>query len=84
MSTILEHFRQQSFISKRLLLAPGGGGASDGKEARLTGLTTHIFSGDATKRDRALIDKIIDISGKVRALFSVMLLWPRWRMMIDN
>ncbi|KAF9154113.1 hypothetical protein BG015_001815 [Linnemannia schmuckeri] len=61
-STILDHFRQQSFISKRLLLAPGG--ASDGGgEARLTGLTTHVFSGDATKRNRALIDKVIDISG---------------------
>ncbi|KAG9068458.1 hypothetical protein KI688_010728 [Linnemannia hyalina] len=61
-STILDHFRQQSFISKRLLLAPGGTNDGDG-EARLTGLTTHTFSGDATKRDRALIDKVIDISG---------------------
>ncbi|KAK3836587.1 MAG: hypothetical protein JOS17DRAFT_787754 [Linnemannia elongata] len=61
-STILDHFRQQSFISKRLLLAPGGKSDGDG-EGRLTGLTTHIFSGDATKRDRALIDKVMDISG---------------------
>ncbi|KAH7053784.1 VRR-NUC domain-containing protein [Linnemannia elongata] len=61
-STILDHFRQQSFISKRLLLAPGGTNDGDG-EARLTGLTTHVFSGDATRRDRALINKVIDISG---------------------
>ncbi|KAF8948933.1 hypothetical protein BGZ47_001142 [Haplosporangium gracile] len=60
-STILDHFRQQSFISKRLLLAPGGASDGDG-EARLTGLTTHVFSGDATKRNCALIDKVIDIS----------------------
>jgi hypothetical protein len=59
----LDHFRQQAFISKRLLLAPGGK-SNGGGEGRVTGLTTHIFSGDATKRDRALIDKVIDISGK--------------------
>ncbi|KAF9901708.1 hypothetical protein EC991_005779 [Linnemannia zychae] len=61
-STILEHFRQQSFISKRLLLAPGGE-SDGGREGRMTGLTTHVFSGDTAKRDRALIDKAIDISG---------------------
>ncbi|KAG0210009.1 hypothetical protein BGX33_005179 [Mortierella sp. NVP41] len=61
-STILEHFRQQSFISRRLLLAPGGASDGDGEE-RQTGLATHMFSGDATKRDRALIDKVINISG---------------------
>ncbi|KAF9927607.1 hypothetical protein FBU30_003029 [Linnemannia zychae] len=59
-STILDHFRQQSFISKRLLLAPGG--LSNGGEDRKAGLATHNFLGDATKRDRALIDKAIDIS----------------------
>ncbi|KAF9189109.1 hypothetical protein BGZ50_000946 [Haplosporangium sp. Z 11] len=61
-TTILEHFRQQSFISKRLLLAPGGA-ADGGGGDRKTGLATHIFSGDASKRDEALINKITDISG---------------------
>ncbi|KAK3832787.1 MAG: hypothetical protein J3R72DRAFT_453898 [Linnemannia gamsii] len=61
-STILDHFRQQSFISKRLLLAPGGATDDDGK-GRMAGLTTHVFSGDTAKRDRALIDKATDISG---------------------
>ncbi|KAG0083123.1 hypothetical protein BGZ92_011065 [Podila epicladia] len=60
-STIMEHFRQQSFISKRLLLAPGGD--ADGGQGRKTGLATHIFSGDSAKRDAALIEKIVDISG---------------------
>ncbi|KAF9111855.1 hypothetical protein BGX27_004359 [Mortierella sp. AM989] len=60
-AAILEHFRQQSFISKRLLLAPGG--AANGGSERKSGLATHVFSGDASKRDNALIDKIMDISG---------------------
>ncbi|KAG0347932.1 hypothetical protein BG005_011803 [Podila minutissima] len=60
-STIMEHFRQQSFISKRLLLAPGGD--ADGGQGRKTGLATHIFSGDSAKRDAALIEKIVNISG---------------------
>ncbi|KAG0035376.1 hypothetical protein BGZ81_008975 [Podila clonocystis] len=60
-STIMEHFRQQSFISKRLLLAPGGD--ADGGQDRKTGLATHIFSGSSAKRDAALIEKILDISG---------------------
>ncbi|KAG0205744.1 hypothetical protein BGX28_002711 [Mortierella sp. GBA30] len=60
--TILGHFRQQSFISKRLLLAPGGTPYGEG-EGRKMGLATHIFSGDATKRDSALISKIVDLSG---------------------
>ncbi|KAF9327050.1 hypothetical protein BG006_009600 [Podila minutissima] len=60
-STIMERFRQQSFISKRLLLAPGGD--ADGGQGRKTGLATQIFSGDSAKRDVALIEKIIDISG---------------------
>ncbi|KAF9321982.1 hypothetical protein BG003_009301 [Podila horticola] len=60
-STIMEHFRQQSFISTRLLLAPGGD--ADGGQDRKTGLATHIFSGDSAKRDAALIEKIIDMSG---------------------
>ncbi|KAF9129516.1 hypothetical protein BGW39_004075 [Mortierella sp. 14UC] len=47
---------------QRLLLAPGGVGDGDG-ERRVAGLTTHVFSGDTAKRDRALIDKVIDISG---------------------
>lgn len=69
-SMILEHFRQQSFISRRLLLAPGGNlnGECEG-EIRKAGLATHIFSGSASKRDRALVDKITNISG--RALLSV-------------
>lgn len=54
---ILEHFRQQTFISKRMLVVP-----HEGKD-RVTGLATHIFSGDREKRDKALITKIIDISG---------------------
>ncbi|KAF8982803.1 hypothetical protein BGZ46_000593 [Entomortierella lignicola] len=61
-STILEHFRQQSFLSTRLLLAPGGA-ADGGGASRKTGLATRMISGDATKRDNALIDKIVDISG---------------------
>jgi hypothetical protein len=67
-------------------LAPGGGGgASDNNgEARFTGLTTHVFSGDTTKRDRALIDKVIDISGTARVPFSIILRRSWWRMMIDN
>ncbi|KAF8934735.1 hypothetical protein BGZ52_003285 [Haplosporangium bisporale] len=60
-STIMEHFRQQSFISKRLLLAPGG--HADGGQGRKTGLATHMFSGNSSKRDAALIEKINDISG---------------------
>ncbi|GJJ69123.1 fanconi-associated nuclease 1 [Entomortierella parvispora] len=65
MSMISEHFRQQSFISRRLLLAPGGdpNGGREG-EARKAGLATHIFSGNASKRDRALVDKITNISGQ--------------------
>lgn len=59
----MEHFRQQSFISKRLLLAPGG--HPDGGQCRKTGLATHMFSGDSAKRDAALIEKIIDISGNL-------------------
>ncbi|KAI8358125.1 hypothetical protein B0O80DRAFT_495898 [Mortierella sp. GBAus27b] len=58
---IMEHFRQQSFISKRLLVTPNG--VPRGEHDRMTGLTTHIFSGDGEKRDKALISKIIDISG---------------------
>lgn len=54
---ILDHFRQQSFISKSLLVVP-----REGKD-RKTGLATHVFSGDREKRDMALISKIIDISG---------------------
>ncbi|KAG0054639.1 hypothetical protein BGZ83_010767 [Gryganskiella cystojenkinii] len=55
---------KQSFISKRLLLAPGGNanGGYDGQE-RKTGLATHIFNGNATKRDHALVEKIMAISG---------------------
>lgn len=58
-SMILGHFRQQSFISKRMLATPRG--VSQGQER--AGLTTHVFSGDTTKRDKALIDKVVDISG---------------------
>ncbi|KAG0254905.1 hypothetical protein BG011_005443 [Mortierella polycephala] len=61
-ATILEHFRQQSFITKRLLLAPGGAAGGGGGD-RKAGLATHMFSGDTSKRDKALIDKIIGISG---------------------
>ncbi|KAF9437609.1 hypothetical protein BGZ76_000066 [Entomortierella beljakovae] len=64
---ILEHFRQQSFLSKRLLLAPGG--AVDGGAERKRGLATHIFSSDSKKRDNALLDKIIDISGPCIKIF---------------
>ncbi|KAK3825425.1 MAG: hypothetical protein J3Q66DRAFT_105131 [Benniella sp.] len=59
-SMILGHFRQQSFISKRMLTTPRG--VSQGQEG-VTGLATHVFSGDSTKRDKALIDKVVDISG---------------------
>lgn len=64
MSMILEYFRQQSFISRRLLLAPGGNpdGECEGED-RKAGLTTHNFSGNASKRDNALVDKITAISG---------------------
>ncbi|KAF9581062.1 hypothetical protein BGW38_002059, partial [Lunasporangiospora selenospora] len=58
---ILEHFRQQSFLFKRLLLAPGGTPNGEG-EGRKSGLASHIFSGDATKRNEALINKMVDIS----------------------
>ncbi|KAI8596839.1 hypothetical protein EDD21DRAFT_311626 [Dissophora ornata] len=61
-SMVLDHFRQQSFISKRMLLAPGGAPGGEGNDRKI-GLTTHIFSGDASKRDNALVDKIVDISG---------------------
>ncbi|KAI1304853.1 hypothetical protein EDD11_005055 [Mortierella claussenii] len=60
--TILEHFRQQSFISKRLLLVPRAMPNDDSAD-RGTGLATHTFLGDATKRNNALVDKIVDISG---------------------
>ncbi|KAF9562213.1 hypothetical protein EC968_005371 [Mortierella alpina] len=59
---ILEHYRQQSFLSKRLLLAPGGTPDGEGP-GRRTGLTTHVFAGDTTKRNSALIQKIIEIAG---------------------
>ncbi|KAF9898818.1 hypothetical protein BX616_003575 [Lobosporangium transversale] len=76
-STILEHFRQQAFISKRLLLAPGGTVNGDGA-GRKTGLATHAFSGDAAKRNNALIDKIIDISGPCIKIYpSVMTVFER-------
>ncbi|KAG0022416.1 hypothetical protein BGZ80_000310 [Entomortierella chlamydospora] len=52
--------KQQSFLSKRLLLAPGG--AANGGTDRKTGLATHMFSGDSSKRDNALLEKIVDIS----------------------
>ncbi|KAF9940048.1 hypothetical protein BGZ67_008368 [Mortierella alpina] len=61
-SNILEHYRLQSFLSKRMLLAPGGTPDGEGP-GRKTGLTTHVFAGDTTKRNRALIQKIIDIAG---------------------
>ncbi|KAG0339586.1 hypothetical protein BG004_006758 [Podila humilis] len=60
-TTILEHFRQQSFISKRLMLAPGG--HSSGGYNRKSVIATHIFSGDSIKRNAALIEKIVNISG---------------------
>ncbi|KAF9431030.1 hypothetical protein BGZ94_000029 [Podila epigama] len=60
-STILRHFRQQSFLSRRLMLGPGG--HADGGKDRKVGLATHSFSGNATKRDMALIDKILQIAG---------------------
>lgn len=65
----MEHFRQQSFISKRLLLAPGGD--ADGGQGRKTGLATHIFSGDSAKRDAALIEKIVNISGTMVSILSI-------------
>ncbi|KAF9281902.1 hypothetical protein BGZ68_006327 [Mortierella alpina] len=61
-SNILEHYRQQSFLSTRLLLAPGGTPDGEGP-GRKSGLTTHVFAGDTTKRNCALIQKIIDIAG---------------------
>ncbi|KAG0029130.1 hypothetical protein BGZ82_008118 [Podila clonocystis] len=67
-STIMEHFRQQSFISKRLLLAPGGD--ADGGQGRKTGLATHIFSGSSAKRDAALVEKILDISGSCVKIYA--------------
>ncbi|CAO3572251.1 unnamed protein product [Mortierella alpina] len=54
--------QQQSYLSTRLLLAPGGTPDGEGR-GRETGLTTHIFAGDASKRNCALIQKITDIAG---------------------
>ncbi|KAG0367820.1 hypothetical protein BGZ54_003195 [Gamsiella multidivaricata] len=53
---------------QRMLLAPGGAPDGEGK-GRKTGLATHIFSGDPNKRDNALVDRIIDISGPCIKIF---------------
>lgn len=72
MSLILDHFRQQSFLSKRLLLSPGGNADGEFKgEERKTGLATHVFSGNASKRDNALVEKITAISGSYTSVFNL-------------
>ncbi|KAG0290165.1 hypothetical protein BGZ98_003571 [Dissophora globulifera] len=59
---ILERFHQQSFISKRMLLAPAGMPNNESEDCK-TELATHNFSGDTSKKDDALIETIVDISG---------------------